>query len=408
MSDILSSYLENDSIYKRNKSSSKIKKIILTKNLKSAKVSLSQSNLKNLYQNNSRQNLDKIMRKVKPTQLYKYTFIKDYKKLSNDYNANSRENSFKNVNSFNSPYNINTFISTPTKNFFSDDTNIDSTQNNNDSNVKNISTDFTNNKNIKGYRTNRILLPIKQFNSYEKINSNKNNRQMEINKILNSLTNNTNNNNMNKLLLYNKKEKKKSEFPMEKMIDPKHYIKYNLLKNPMDKSLYKGINSFMKENGDNEITNLLKRAKAINARRAAIGRLDVPESGNNIYKKKYEDMISQTKNYESFHFNKNKLTYNKLRKYNPYQNILDRTYKIYINNNFPNLRQKRDFNFIEANKNQTKLDTNFEKNIDKYISFDTRVNNILKLSKHTENNVNQKSKEHEIMINRINQLYDSY
>ena len=312
MSDILSSYLENDSIYKRNKSSSKIKKIILTKNLKSAKVSLSQSNLKNLYQNNSRQNLDKIMRKVKPTQLYKYTFIKDYKKLSNDYNANSRENSFKNVNSFNSPYNINTFISTPTKNFFSDDTNIDSTQNNNDSNIKNISTDFTNNKNIKGYITNRILLPIKQFNSYEKININKNNRQMEINKILNSLTNNTNNNNMNKLLLYNKKEKKKSEFPMEKMIDPKHYIKYNLLKNPMDKSLYKGINSFMKENGDNEITNLLKRAKAINARRAAIGRLDVPESGNNIYKKKYEDMISQTKNYESFHFNKNKLTYNKL------------------------------------------------------------------------------------------------
>ena len=406
MSDILSSYLDNDSIYKRNKSSAKIKKILLTKNLKSSKVSESQNNIKNLYHNNSRQNLDKILSKLKQTQLYKYTFIKDYKKLPNDYNKKSRDNSFKNYNSFNSPYNIKTFISTPTKNFFNDETNIDSTQNNNDSNIKNISTYFTTNKNIKGYRTNRILLPIKQLNSYEKINSNKKNRQMEIDKILNSLTNNTNN--MNKLLLSNKKERKKSDFPNEKMIDQKHYIKYNLLKNPLDKSLYKGINSFMKENGDNDITNLLNRAQAINASRTEIGHLDVPDSDNNIYKKKYEDMISQTKNYESFHFNKNKLTYNKLRKYNPYQKTLDRTYKIYLNNNFPNQRQKQDFNFIEANKNQIKLDINFEKNIDKYISFDTRINNILKLSKHTENNVNQKSKEHEIMINKINQLYDSY
>ena len=119
-------------------------------------------------------------------------------------------------------------------------------------------------------------------------------------------------------------------------------------------------------------------------------------------------MISQTKNYESFHFNKNKLTYNKLRKYSPYQKILDRMYKIHLHNHFPNQRQIQDFNFIEANKNQIKLDINFEKNIDKYISFDTRINNILKISKHTQNNVNQKSKEHEIMINKINQLYDSY
>ena len=406
MSDILSSYLDNDSIYKRNKSSAKIKKILLTKNLKSSKVSESQNNIKNLYHNNSRQNLDKILSKLKQTQLYKYTFIKDYKKLPNNYNKKSRDNSFKNYNSFNSPYNIKTFISTPTKNFFNDETNIDSTQNNNDSNIKNISTYFTTNKNIKGYRTNRILLPIKQLNSYEKINSNKKNRQMEIDKILNSLTNNTNN--FNKLLLSNKKERKKSDFPNEKMIDQKHYIKYNLLKNPLDKSLYKGINSFMKENGDNEITNLLKRAKAINDSRVEIGHLDVHDSDNNIYKKKYEDLISQTKNYESFHFNKNKLTYNKLRKYSPYQNILDRMYKIYLHNHFPNQRQIQDFNYIEANKNQIKLDINFEKNIDKYISFDTRINNILKLSKYTENNVNQKSKEHEIMINKINQLYDSY
>ena len=41
----------------------------------------------------------------------------------------------------------------------------------------------------------------------------------------------------------------------------------------------------MKENGDNEITNLLKRAKAINDSRVEIGHLDVHDSDNNIYKK---------------------------------------------------------------------------------------------------------------------------
>ena len=177
----------------------------------------------------------------------------------------------------------------------------------------------------------------------------------------------------------------------------------------MDKSLYRGIDSLMKDRGKNskckeyEI-NLLKKANEINNREIKIDHLNISGKENNIYKKNYEDMINQTKHYESFHFNKKDYLHNKLKKYSPYQNILDRTYKIFLNKEFGYKRQ--DFDEIIKKTNKRKI--NLEKNIHKYISFDTRVNNIIKSSKQIEKNANQKRKEHDKMIKKINKIICYY
>ena len=86
------------------------------------------------------------------------------------------------------------------------------------------------------------------------------------------------------------------------------------------------INNLIKEVGKNENNkraelNMIKRARDISNRKIETDHLKVPNSENNLYKQKYEDMINQTKHYESFHFNRNNYLNNKLRKYSPYQSI---------------------------------------------------------------------------------------
>ena len=159
----------------------------------------------------------------------------------------------------------------------------------------------------------------------------------------------------------------------------------------------------MKESGKiNDIkeyeNNLIKKVRDINNKNINMDHLNA-ENEEIIYKKRYEEIIKQTRNYSSFHFNKNKLQQNKikLKKYSPYQNILDKTYRIYLDKNFG--ENKIDFNDTTENKNQ--IEKNLEKNIDNYISFDKRVNYILNLSKKTENNVNENNKENEKMLNKI-------
>jgi predicted enzyme involved in methoxymalonyl-ACP biosynthesis len=46
--------------------------------------------------------------------------------------------------------------------------------------------------------------------------------------------------------------------------------------------------------------------------------------------------------------------------------------------------------------------------MEKYVSFDTRINVVLLASKNTEESVNQKFREHEEMLNKINYLFNSY
>ena len=87
----------------------------------------------------------------------------------------------------------------------------------------------------------------------------------------------------------------------------------------------------------------------------------------------------------------------KIKKYTPYKNILEQSYRLYLN---------KEFGY--KNDENKKIKFKFGKNIGKYISFDTRVNNILNLSKQSEINANEKSKIHQKMINNIDRTFNSY
>jgi hypothetical protein len=266
----------------------------------------------------------------------------------------------------------------------------------NDNNIiKSTRTDTTNE--CDNYnRTNEKLMLVKPLNLYEKINNNKINRQNKINNIINSLLNE----NYKKPNLFSKKDENKNKYPIEKMISPMEYIKYNLKKSPLDTSLYKGINNIMKDFGNNnkdyEI-NLLKKARDMSNNKINISNLGIGNNENNIYKKQYEDMIKQSNYFNPFNFNEKNILKKKIKKYTPYKNILEQSYRLYLN---------KEFGY--KNDENKKIKFKFGKNIGKYISFDTRVNNILNLSKQSEINANEKSKIHQKMINNIDRTFNSY
>ena len=419
---ILSPFIDDKYLNRRNESLIQIKKINLTKNLKSSKISLSEKNIKTPkipFSQNSRQDYNKSIRRLIPNKYIKYNYLKNYKQVLNNYNFNIyhnyssqiNNNKNRNENSFSFNFNKNsqrTFLCGQAKNV-SEESNIDDSKVNNENN-KNQSCIIKNKNNFNDSYQNLKL--VHNNNLYDKININKQNREMKINKIINSLLNPPKKVDKANSKIFNSLIKKdiKNKYPKEKMIDPIHYIKYNFQKYPMDKSLYKGINNLIKEVGKNENNkraelNMIKRARDISNRKIETDHLKVPNSENNLYKQKYEDMINQTKHYESFHFNRNNYLNNKLRKYSPYQSILDRTYKIYLDKEFGEKRNDFNLSYLNNDKRKINLESN---NISEYIPFDTKVNNILKFSKQTEKNVNLKSKEHEKMINNINKIINSY
>lgn len=266
--------------------------------------------------------------------------------------------------------------------------------------------DYTLNKNSKRYLNTDIYNDdIDPYFTYRKVNKNeieKKKHPTEVNKIINSLINSTATENRNKYKI----QKKIKKFPREKSIDPISQIKYNLQYNPHDRKLYKGINEAMKQLGKSPLkeeyeNDLIKKASDIINLKVESDHIEAPLGEAKIYLKKFEDMINQTKRYKSFQFNKNKNPENKIKvkKYKPEMKILDKTYKIYFNKKF-GIKKKL--------KNKGKIDTELEKNIDKYISFDRRINNILYISKNTEDNINKKSLEHKDMLNKFNFMLNSY
>ena len=231
---------------------------------------------------------------------------------------------------------------------------------------------------------------------------------LEVNNIVNSLTNPVNimsdkSNDANQM----------TNFPKERSIDPISYIKYNLQNNPNDKNLYKGINKVMKQLGKSYMkeeyeSNLIKKASDVNYLKIDNEHIQAPLGEAKKYKKKYEDLINQTKIFKSFYFNKNETPQKKEKiKYNPHKKILDKIYKIYFDNKIGSTDEKKKAE-KKNNKNKTKIELELEKNMEKYVSFDTRINVVLLASKNTEESVNQKFREHEEMLNKINYLFNSY
>jgi hypothetical protein len=246
------------------------------------------------------------------------------------------------------------------------------------------------------------LVSTENTENAENTENNENKHSFEINKRVNTLINTTD--------YESKKSMQKiiKKFPKEKSVDPMSHIKHNLKYNPLDRSLYKGINKAMKnlvKSGlkDEFEKNMIQKASDIINRKVDSDHIEAPLGEAKIYQKKIEDIRTQTKRYKSFHFYKNKTPQNNLRSknYNPEMNILDKTYRIYFNKKFK-IKQK------EKERSKVKIDNELEKNIDKYLSFDRRINNILYISKNTEESINQKKKEHKEMINKFNYMLNSF
>ena len=246
-------------------------------------------------------------------------------------------------------------------------------------------------------------------NSYNLSLNNKEKKKdlsIEVNKIMDSLIHKepVDKNKIN----YRKIKKKKNLFPKEKSIDPINYIKYNLQKYPFNKKLYKGYNTIMKIQGRSNVkedyeNNMLKKASDIYSLKLDSDHLDAPLDEAKKYKKSYEDLIKdQTRTYKSFNFNKNEKS-PQIKRVSPHQKLLDKNYKMYFNKKFNLTKEKTEKKF-----NETKMGVFFEKNIDKYISFDMRLNNILLLSRKNEDNACKKSKEHEKMLDKIDILLNAY
>ena len=269
---------------------------------------------------------------------------------------------------------------------------------------------FTNYKNDdvtnKNYLTNEFENTSSRMNYSTKKKKVAN--SLEVNNIVNSLISPEKN-----MSDKSKEANLETSFPKERSIDPISYIKYNLQNNPNDKNLYKGINKVMKQLGKSYIkeeyeSNLIKKASDVNYLKIDNEHIQAPLGEAKKYKQKYEDLINQTKIFKSFYFNKNETPQRKEKiKYNPHRKILDKVYKIYFDNKIGSNDEKKKEEKKEK-KNKTKIEKELEKNMEKYVSFDTRINVVLLASKNTEESVNQKFREHEEMLNKINYLFNSY
>ena len=301
-------------------------------------------------------------------------------------NTNIKRNNNKNLNLFiNNSYNSSVSDNNPEDNFFDNSLNkghnltLKYKKNNiyNETDINNINNDFIKNKNIS--------------------------KSIEVKKIIDSLTNKTNKNKKSQTI-------KIEKFPNAKSIDPFSYINHNLKKNPYD-TLYKGVKSIINKIEDGELKeeykhNLIKKSSDINNLKIDSNQLKAPLDEAKIYKNKYEDMIKQTKTLRSFYFSKyeNHKKKTNLKFYDPQMKYLDKTYKLYFNKKF---KFKTEDNNNKIERNRTNPDFKFEK-IDKYLSFDKKINNIILISKKTEKNINSKSKEHKEMLSKINFIQKSY
>ena len=167
---ILSPFIDDKYLNRRNESLIQIKKINLTKNLKSSKISLSEKNIKTPkipFSQNSRQDYNKSIRRLIPNKYIKYNYLKNYKQVLNNYNFNIyhnyssqiNNNKNRNENSFSFNFNKNsqrTFLCGQAKNV-SEESNIDDSKVNNENN-KNQSCIIKNKNNFNDYYQNLKLV----------------------------------------------------------------------------------------------------------------------------------------------------------------------------------------------------------------------------------------------------------
>lgn len=412
MSNIILPSLNKKNVIKRNVSTKlktdkkekniKISRVLTDNNYRAVKGSYSQRNT-NSNQSTNYNNIyfnDNFRKRLKyKIDLRDHILLKDSMKNKTNFKINrtQKENNKSKYSNFlnsNKSYNTIVYLKNRPKALKSESNKFIFTNYKNDdlNNNNYLTNDFENTSSRMNYSTNRK----KAANS------------LEVNNIVNSLISPEKN-----VSDKSKDANQMETFPKERSIDPISYIKYNLQNNPNDKNLYKGISKVMKQLGKSYMkeeyeSNLIKKASDVNYLKIDNEHIQAPLGEAKRYKQKYEDLINQTKKFKSFYFNKNETPQKKEKiKYNPHRKILDKIYKVYFDNKIGSNDEKKKVEKKER-KNKTKIELELEKNMEKYVSFDTRINVVLLASKNTEESVNQKFREHEEMLNKINYLFNSY
>ena len=262
----------------------------------------------------------------------------------------------------------------------------------------NIKVNIKKNRNIeiKSFKNNGINIHVKK---QRKFNFN------EVEKIVNSLINSPKSNLSEKKESYPRENKR---FPKEKMIDPLYYIKYNVNYDLKNKNSSQDFNQYIKEIENDANLHKTKPRLLNETRDVNYGKIQIDTSGLNNNKINYKDLFAKNEEPKNFMFGKNEnYYYKKIRNqnyikmnHNKKRLIMISRFKKLLNNNYKNnTKDRNNKKFIESFANKA---------IDEYRSFDDRMKILLNNTKMTENNINQTSKYHEKLINKINHINKYY
>ena len=377
MNDIISPYGENQSFNNKKKYSDKIRKIIFKGNnhsqilLSDKKINIKNLNL-NLSNFNKKSEVNnEIIHSHRNYSKISFPFIKEKKDKKFDFfNSEKKE------------------LLSHNENFFSEI-----------NNEKKIKTGLNINSFLKREKGDSKILNIQSKKNTKNKNMNK------INQIVNFLINSPLSNNTKNIY---SKPIEKNRFPREKMIDPLYYIKYNINMTPKNENSSNGLRDYLKEiekniDLDDNKPYFLSNIKDIN-----YGKIHVEHSNFSQSKieANYKELLTKTKTYKNFKFSRNEdnsyiIKKNKIKK-NVKENERKKKKSI-IRDKFIKL-----LDYQNKKKGIIFRGNNMDKTFMKYISFDERMDNILNSSRQTQYSINKKSKYHESLINKINNIYKSY
>ena len=251
---------------------------------------------------------------------------------------------------------------------------------------------------IKHFRNDGLNIRIKRNKKFNKFT--------EVEKIVNSLINSPKNY-LSENIKSNGTEKK-LKFPKEKMIDPLYYIKYNVNFNSTSKNSSKGFYQFIKEIEKDADSHKNKQRLLNETRDVNYGKIQIDTSNFSSDKIYFKDLFAKFEKPKNFVFDKNDINYYKKIRNHDFIKMNRKKRRLIMISRFKKLLNEN-YNLNNKDKNNKKLIESYaDKDLNKYRSFDDRMKILLNNTKITENNINQTSKYHDKLINKINHINKCY
>jgi hypothetical protein len=256
----------------------------------------------------------------------------------------------------------------------------------------------TKNIDSNSFRKDNLNILLKKHKKYDNF--------AEVDKIVNLLINSPKNYLSENIKSNVSEEKEKIKFPKEKMIDPIYYIKYNINFNSTNKNKPKGFKQYIKEIEKSAKSHKNKPRLLNETRDINYGKIQIENSNTNIEKYNYKDLFEKSEKPKNFIFGiKDANCYKKIRNQN-YIRINPRKQRLIMISKFKKLLNDN-YNSRD-NTNKKLIESYADKAINQYRSFDDRMEILLNKTKLIENNINETSKYHEKLINRINHVNKYY